>query len=267
MKKNDRMKEGNGNRKSFRHRTGFTLVELLITIAIIAILCAILLPALGKVREKGRSITCLSNQKQCMLATAQYLDFSDNIMYSEYENETGYSTDRTPLGLLYQQKLLTPGVVVCPSILLMPKTDTHPDLLNPQKLRFYYNRTYGFIAPRSTYARQIFNTLAGGAMLATWTDGSWKREINFKSVRTASKLPILACNYRSFGGGYFALSFQSNESLPWVNAHLDGCNVAFFDGHAANLKVSNFRQMRKDSGVGAGHFYVKAALPERIFEP
>lgn len=267
MKKNDRMKDRNGNRKSFRHRTGFTLVELLITIAIIAILCAILLPALGKVREKGRSISCLSNQKQCMLATAQYLDSSDNIMYSENENETGYSISRTPLGLLYQQGLLTPGVVVCPSVLLMPKTDTNPNLLNPQNPRFFYNRTYGFIAPRSTYAREIFNALAGGAMLATWTAGSWKREINFKSVRTASKLPILACNYMSFGGGYFNLTFQSNESLPWVNAHLNGCNVAFFDGHAASLKVSNFRQMRKDSGARAGHFYVKAALPEQIFEP
>ena len=267
MNRNGWTGHGNGSCRHPRREMGFTLVELLITIAIIAILCAILLPALGKVREKGRSISCLSNQKQCMLATAQYLDFSDNIMYAENENETGYSISRTPLGLLYQQGLLTPGVVVCPSVLLMPKTDTDPNLLNPEKARFFYNRTYGFIAPRSTYAREIFNALAGGAMLATWTDGSWKREINFKSVRTASKLPILACNYLSFGGGYFTLTFQSNESLPWVNAHLNGCNVAFFDGHAANLKLSNFRQMKEDSGARTGHFYVKAALPERIFEP
>ena len=68
---------GKLNRKQthFKSRMPFTLIELLVTIAMIAVLCAILLPALSKVREKGRSISCLSNQKQCILATFQYLDF------------------------------------------------------------------------------------------------------------------------------------------------------------------------------------------------
>jgi len=55
-------------------KKGFTLIELLVVIAIIAILAAMLLPVLGKARERAKMATCISNLKQISLAIKMYAD-------------------------------------------------------------------------------------------------------------------------------------------------------------------------------------------------
>ncbi|MDX2147283.1 MAG: type II secretion system protein [Planctomycetota bacterium] len=104
-------------------RPGFTLIELLVVIAIIAVLLGVLLPALSRAREAGRSTACLSNLRQIFLASRIYADESRGfgpalgVPYAALPNwalvvQSSAGFSGTSPGELYS----TRSVLVCPTI-------------------------------------------------------------------------------------------------------------------------------------------------------
>ena len=72
---------------------GFTLIELLVVIAIIAVLAALLLPALGRARESGRAIQCMNNLRQLQVAWQLYADDYDGRLVP---NGVGTTSGKVP---------------------------------------------------------------------------------------------------------------------------------------------------------------------------
>ena len=213
-----------------RIRHGFTLIELLVVISIIALLIALLLPALGKAKETSRIAQCLSNQRQLVLGIQSFAADHDGVFpKSEVFHNANlsyalYWRQWLGHGHLYAEGYLTdPRAVYCPS-------QTVEQVTYPAGWENYIDAP---VSPRrySGYMYRVF-----GQSIVTEPDWRDHFIVELNNLQTAN----LSVDPMAMFSDIFLDGLKTGRD-PYVTgawAHLEPplLNVAYSDGHAKSVK-------------------------------
>jgi prepilin-type N-terminal cleavage/methylation domain-containing protein/prepilin-type processing-associated H-X9-DG protein len=225
-----------------RTRSGFTLIELLVVIAIIAILAAILFPVFAQAREKARSSTCLSNQKQVALAFSMYgQDYDETFPFA-------LVLDPNTKLEIWWEDLVSPyikagnvgGILTCPSA-------------TSRAHAYSMNWALGGRSLATVQAPAGLVMTGDGAQapqLALKTDGLARAYpfFSYTLTGTGEKLWVPAPNFRTIKGDPNA---QIDPALPDEDTnkgigllrfrHNEGANMAYADSHVKFVRKGAFR--------------------------
>lgn len=132
--------------------SGFTLIELLVVVAIIAVLVALLLPALGEARDKARIVSCAAQEKQLGMAIVAYANVNNSyiqVVDGEQPYEWGYRYNNTP----YFKSFLRDGGITNLDLFYCP-SNPMLDRRKPGDVYLFYDKPsvgYSFITYRKTH--------------------------------------------------------------------------------------------------------------------
>jgi prepilin-type N-terminal cleavage/methylation domain-containing protein/prepilin-type processing-associated H-X9-DG protein len=234
------------SRKSGIRGNGFTLIELLVVIAIIAILAALLLPALSRAKQKAQSILCMNQLKQLTLAWIMYAQDSNGLLVPN-----GGQT-MTPPGILPTDPRLLPGGSLyqwCPGN--MNAFDPNQDaLVRDSALFSYVLNTALYHCPLDysvfTFGTKTFPHARSYSMncylapLEKWLSSggmgtrNYYRDTDLRQPGPSTIYVLIDESEYSINDGFFVSDpTQGNywQDVPSTR-HGAACGISFADGHA-----------------------------------
>jgi len=226
-------------------KRNFTLIELLIVVAIIAILASLLLPALNSARKKARAMTCLSNLKTCGTLLVNYADSFDSyvIMRSTAKDVLKNSPRGTIANAEYWPMYLRDAGIVGN---LASRSKKDFALCCPEYIHSTYKEPYSshygvhnFDVEKNSYSKNF-----GGAFAAqdpTSSLGALRWLVIFKRITNASKATILHELVRRVDGKLEPYPVMDTVGLFHFR-HIGRTQILYGDGHAEAKTAAAYNQ-------------------------